>query len=234
MIVQTPAIVLKRFPYGDTSVIAHCFTRDYGKVGIMVRGAQRKKSPRSAYFQPGNYLETLFYYKQNRDLYTLSKVSFIHNWIHFQDDLKRLTYALATVELVEKTITDHDPHEALFNELAATLSFFNNELKHFNMCFWYFELRLLQQLGFQPHLPEREFPGLVLPDPNGGPNSRNILEYLIQADIFDESFRKDIARQVVTAKDRYVIGNYITANLEYHFDKCRNLKSLKILKQLLA
>ena len=65
MIVQTPAIVLKRFPYGDTSVIAHCFTRDYGKVGIMVRGAHRKKSPRSAYFQPGNYLEMLFYYKQN-------------------------------------------------------------------------------------------------------------------------------------------------------------------------
>ena len=125
MIVQTPAIVLKRFPYGDTSVIAHCFTRDYGKVGIMVRGAHRKKSPRSAYFQPGNYLEMLFYYKQNRDLHTLSKVSFIQNWIHFQDDLKRLSYALVTVELVEKTITDYDPHEFLFNELAATLSFFN-------------------------------------------------------------------------------------------------------------
>ncbi|HJL63173.1 MAG TPA: DNA repair protein RecO, partial [Candidatus Marinimicrobia bacterium] len=111
MIVQTPTIILKRFPYSDTSVIAHGFTRDYGKISIMVRGAQRKKSPRSAYFQPANYLETLFYYKPNRDMHTLSKVSFIKNWIRFQDNLKPLSYALATVELVDKTVTDHDPHE---------------------------------------------------------------------------------------------------------------------------
>ncbi len=200
----------------------------------MVRGAQRKKSPRSAYFQPANYLETLFYYKPNRDMHTLSKVSFIKNWIRFQDNLKPLSYALATVELVDKTITDHDPHEELFDELVATLSFFHDGEKHFNLCFWYFELRLLKLLGFQPHLPEREFPGMVLPDPNGGPNSRIILEYLIHANIYDASFLDDLSDQVVTAKDRHVIGNYISANLEYHFDTCRNMKSLNVLRQLLA
>lgn len=234
MIVQTPTIILKRFPYSDTSIIAHGFTRDYGKISIMVRGAQRKKSPRSAYFQPANYLETLFYYKPNRDMHTLSKVSFIKNWIRFQDNLKPLSYALATVELVDKTITDHDPHEELFDELVATLSFFHDGEKHFNLCFWYFELRLLKLLGFQPHLPEREFPGMVLPDPNGGPNSRIILEYLIHANIYDASFLDDLSDQVVTAKDRHVIGNYISANLEYHFDTCRNMKSLNVLRQLLA
>ena len=200
----------------------------------MVRGAQRKKSPRSAYFQPANYLETLFYYKPNRDMHTLSKVSFIKNWIRFQDNLKPLSYALATVELVDKTVTDHDPHEELFDELVATLSFFHDGEKYFNLCFWYFELRLLKLLGFQPHLPEREFPGMVLPDPNGGPNSRTILEYLIHANIYDSSFLADLPNQVVTAKDRHVIGNYITANLEYHFDTCRNMKSLNVLRQLLA
>lgn len=234
MIVQTPTIILKRFPYSDTSIIAHGFTRDYGKISIMVRGAQRKKSPRSAYFQPANYLETLFYYKPNRDMHTLSKVSFIKNWIRFQDNLKPLSYALATVELVDKTVTDHDPHEELFDELVATLSFFHDGEKHFNLCFWYFELRLLKLLGFQPHLPEREFPGMVLPDPNGGPNSRIILEYLIHANIYDASFLDDLSNQVVTAKDRQVIGNYISANLEYHFDTCRNMKSLNVLRQLLA
>jgi len=234
MIVQTPAIILKRFPFGDTSLIAHCFTRDYGKVSIMVRGAQRKKSPRSAYFQPANYLEVLMYYKPMRDLHTLSKVSFIKNWIHFQDDLKRLSYALVTVELVDKTIADYDTHEDLFDELVATLSFFHREEKYFNLCFWYFELRLLKLLGFQPHLPDRKFPGMVLPDPNGGPNSRNILEFLIHTNINNPSFIEELSKQSVTPKDRHVIGNYITANLEYHFDSCRHLKSLKILKQLLS
>ena len=234
MIVENPAIVLKRIPYGDTSVIAHCFTRDYGKIGIMVRGAQRKKSPRNPYFQPTSFIDILFYYKPNRDLHTLSKVCFNRNWLRFQDDLKRISYSLATIELVEKTITDNDPHEDLFDELVNTLQFFHDEDSHFNLCFWYFELRLLKLLGFQPHLQEREFPGHVLPDPSAGPNSRHIIELLMNSNISDPSFREELSKQTVTPKDRHVIGNYISSNLEYHFETCRNLRSLKILKQLLA
>ena len=234
MIVETPAIVLKKIQYGDTSVIANCFTREYGKVGIMVRGAQRKKSPRNSYFQPTSFIDIIFYHKPNRDLHTLSKVSFRRNWIRFQDDLKRISYALATVELVEKTITDEDAHEELFDELINTLQFFHDEESHFNLCFWYFELQLLRLLGFQPHLEEREFPGFVLPDPYGGPNSKTILELLMSSNISDPLFRKQLAEQVVTSKDRHVIGNYITSSLEYHFETYRNMKSLKILKQLLS
>ncbi|MFQ6677366.1 MAG: DNA repair protein RecO [Fidelibacterota bacterium] len=234
MIVGTPAIVLKRFPYSNSSVIAHCFTKEYGKTSIMVRGAHRKKEPLGSYFQPANYLEILFYYKENRDLHTLSKVSFMKNWIHFQDDLKKLTYALSAIELTNKTITDHDPHETLFEELAATLSFFHEEEEHFNLCFWYYELKLLSLLGFEPHLPEREFPGMVLPDPNAGPNSRQILEFLLQTNIRYSTFKSDLASQKITAKDRQVVGSYILSNIEYHFETCRNLKSLKVLKQLLS
>ncbi len=234
MIVETPAIILKRFPYSDSSVIAHCFTKEYGKISIMVRGAQRKKDPLSSYFQPANYLDILFYYKENRDMQTLSKVSFLDNWIHFQDDLKRITYALSTIELTDKTITDQDPHEELFEELVATLSYFHNEEEHFNLCFWYYELKLLSLLGFQPNLQEREFPGMVLPNPNAGPNSRHILEFLLQADIHNSTFKSDLSLQKVTAKDRRIIGSYILSNLEYHFETCRNLKSLKVLKQLLS
>ncbi|MBT5224254.1 MAG: DNA repair protein RecO, partial [Candidatus Marinimicrobia bacterium] len=32
MITHTPAIVLKSFPYGDTSIIARCFSEYQGKV----------------------------------------------------------------------------------------------------------------------------------------------------------------------------------------------------------
>lgn len=234
MIVETPAIVLKRFPYSDSSAIAHCFTREYGKISIMVRGIQRKKAPLGSYFQPANYLEILFYYKENREMQTLSKVSFLDNWFQFQNDLKKLTYALSAVEITSKTIHDHDAQEDLFDEFVATLSYFHRENEHFNLCFWYYELRLLTLLGFRPSLPEREFPGMVLPNPDGGPNSRQLLEFLLKANIFDSTFKYELARQTVTSKDRQIIGNYIQANLEYHFESCRNLKSLKVLKQLLS
>ena len=42
MIAQTPAIVLKSFPYGETSIIARCFSKNYGKISLIVKGARIK------------------------------------------------------------------------------------------------------------------------------------------------------------------------------------------------
>ena len=44
MIINTPAIVLKSFPYGDTSLIARCFSKDNGKISLIIKGARSKKS----------------------------------------------------------------------------------------------------------------------------------------------------------------------------------------------
>jgi DNA repair protein RecO (recombination protein O) len=44
MFIQTPAIVLKSFPYSDTSIIARCFTLEKGKISFIIKGARSKKS----------------------------------------------------------------------------------------------------------------------------------------------------------------------------------------------
>ena len=65
MIIQSQAIVLKSFSYSETSIIARCFTREMGKISVIIRGAKRKNSPNAAYFQPANYLDLVFYPVQN-------------------------------------------------------------------------------------------------------------------------------------------------------------------------
>ena len=42
MIKKSIAIVLKRFPYSETSLIVRCFVKDLGKVSFIVYGARRK------------------------------------------------------------------------------------------------------------------------------------------------------------------------------------------------
>ena len=49
MIIHSSAIVLRRFSYSDTSIIARCFTKEMGKLSFIIRGAKRKKSPQSAF-----------------------------------------------------------------------------------------------------------------------------------------------------------------------------------------
>ncbi len=39
-IISTPGILLRRFPYGDTSLIIHWLTRDYGRLKTIAKGAR--------------------------------------------------------------------------------------------------------------------------------------------------------------------------------------------------
>ena len=80
MIVHTSAIVLKSFPYGDTSLIARCFSKDQGKISLIIKGARSKKKPKAAFFEPLSHVDLIYNYKPNRELQIVSKVSFINYW----------------------------------------------------------------------------------------------------------------------------------------------------------
>ena len=104
MIVHTPAIVLKSFSYGDTSLIARCFSRDYGKINLIVKGAKSKRSPKSAQFQPLSYVDLVYRNKPNRELQILSKVNFRESWPGILQDLRSITLSMAILEMTEKLV----------------------------------------------------------------------------------------------------------------------------------
>ena len=87
MIVHTEAVVLKRFSFGDTSIIARCLTREEGKVSIMVRGAKRKKPHYISFFQPINYLNLIYHFKPKRDIQIAAKISYQRIWSKYQNNL---------------------------------------------------------------------------------------------------------------------------------------------------
>jgi len=83
-------------------------------------------------------------------------------------------------------------------------------------------------------LDNREFTGLVLPDPTKGPNSAQILSFLISGNLLDTGFQSELSELSVSAKDRKVISQYINTCLYYHFDGLKELKSLSVLKALVT
>ena len=228
MIKNSIAIVLKRFPYSETSLIARCFVKDLGKVSFIVHGAHRKKSPMGAYFQPANCLNLVYYFKENRDLQTISKASFNHSWSNIPKDLKKISYAMAMIELTDKCLTDNDSHNNLYGELFSSLKGVENSNNHLNLIYWHYQYSLLTFLGFRPDFQQSELDFITLPNPYEGPNSKDIFNYFEKGkQIIDKSFK-------ITAKDRRVISNYLNACLGIHFEGVKNLKSLKILRKILS
>jgi DNA repair protein RecO (recombination protein O) len=234
MIVHSPAVVLRRFSYSDTSIIARCFTQEMGKISFMIRGAKRKKSPQTAFYEPMSHLDLVFYYNERRDMQTVSKASFATTYKNINGDLKRIAYGMAVVELTEKTIIDHDPHSDLFIVLLNILHVIDTRAEQLNLVYWYYQIKLLTLLGFKPDLDNREFAGLVLPDPTTGPNSAQILSFLISGSLSDTGFQSKLNKLSVSSKDRKVISQYINTCLYYHFDGLKELKSLGVLKALVT
>jgi len=50
--ISDEALLLRRIPYSDTSLICHFLTKEHGRVALMVRGARRPKSPFRASLEP--------------------------------------------------------------------------------------------------------------------------------------------------------------------------------------
>ena len=228
MIKNSIAIVLKRFPYSETSLIARCFVKDLGKVSFIVHGAHRKKSPMGAYFQPANCLNLVYYFKENRDLQIISKASFNYTWLNIPKDLKKISYAMAMIELTDKCLTDNDSHNNLYGELFSSLKGVENSNNHLNIIYWHYQYSLLKFLGFKPDFQQSELDFIRLPNPYEGPNSKDVFNYFEKGEqIIGKNFK-------ITAKDRRVISNYLNACLGIHFDGVKNLKSLKILREILS
>ncbi len=227
MIVNTPAIVLKSFSYGESSIIARCFSKKNGKVSLIIKGAKSKKSPKVSYFQPPNYIDIIYNFKLNRELQILSKVSFREYWPKILDDLYKISLTMTLLEITDKTLSDNYPDPSLFLVLKEVLKAYNDTIIDPKMLFWFYECALLSRLGFQPNLEDPELPGLVLPNIRNDSNSFTILSTLLSGNI------NEIPKTGVTKETSSVISNYLWKLMCYHFDGLSTIKSFSVVKKLL-
>ena len=148
MIVNTTAIVLKTFPYGETSLISRCFTKEKGKISFIIKGAQSKKNLLSPYFQPLSYIQIIYNENAKRELQIISKVNFVNIWTKITGSLKKITLLQSILEITDFTLEKNDPHPKLFNILIDVINYFENNQFKENLIFWFYECELLSELGF--------------------------------------------------------------------------------------
>jgi DNA repair protein RecO (recombination protein O) len=228
LIVNTSAIVLKSFSYGESSLIARCFSEKNGKVSLIIKGAKKNKSPKAPYFQPLCYIDIVYNHKLDRDLQILSKVNFRQYWSKILDDLYRVSLAISILELTDKTISDNDPHPLLFLTLKKVLKAFNKSLIDPKILFWFYECALLNNLGFQPNLEDPKLSGLVLPNIKNDSSCIAVLSTLLSGNM------SQLQKIKVSKQTSNLISDYLWSLLDYHFEGLSSIKSFKVVKKLLS
>lgn len=150
MIVKSEAIVLKTMKYGESSKILTLYTRVYGKISVIAKGARGPKSKFGSALEPMNYVLAVFYKKENRDLSLLSQCDLLGSFRRLSEDMDRMHAAMSIIALIDAVSHAEEENAELFTLALQSLETVNNATKNAINVFYTFEIRLATLAGFKP------------------------------------------------------------------------------------
>ena len=137
-----PAFVLHSYPYKETSLIVELFTRDYGRVALIAKGAKRPHSQLRGVLQTFQPLTTGW--TGRNELRTLTDADWVGGMLPLEKTALLCGFYLN--ELLVKLTARDDAHARLFDHYVSTL----NQLAHNEpapIVLRKFEMALLKQTG---------------------------------------------------------------------------------------
>ena len=226
MIINTNAIVLKTFPYGETSLISRCFTKDKGKISFIIKGAKSKKNLISPYFQPLSYINIIYKENEKRELQIVFKVSFVQIWTQIPLSLKKVSLSQSILEISDFTLEKNDPYPNLFNLLIKTFQNFENGDLNEIIIFWNYECKILSEMGFMINIEDNFDSDLMSLKRNR--ESFNIIQQLINGDLLKINF------DTISLENKKKISNFFYQRLCFYFEGFEKLKSFKVIKDIFS
>jgi DNA repair protein RecO (recombination protein O) len=142
-----PAYVLHTYPYKETSLIVEAFTRAYGRVALLARGARRPRSAMRGVLLSFHPLR--LGWSSSAELGNLIAAE----WSGALQPLagRALMCGFYLNELVLRLLPRDDAHEGLFDHYAEALAGLSRASSHAAVL-RAFEKRLLGELGYAPLL----------------------------------------------------------------------------------
>lgn len=149
MFTKVEGIVIRTNDYGETNKVVTLFTKEFGKMGVMARGAKKPKSRLAALSQP--FVHGLFLVQQSSGLGTMQQGELLHSHRYIQNDLLKAAYASYIVELTDKLTEEREPNPSLFQLLSLTLQYINDGVDA-EILTRIYEIKMLTIAGIAPEL----------------------------------------------------------------------------------
>jgi DNA repair protein RecO (recombination protein O) len=149
---RVEGIIIRSMDYGESNKIITLFTREVGKVGVMVRGAKKMNSRHSSAAQLFTYGEFVFF-KSGAQLGTLNHADIITSHHRLRQDLVLTAFSSYLAEMVDRILTDNEPSAFIFEQLRAALDGIEQG-KDTQIITHLFEMKMLIHAGYGPNLDE--------------------------------------------------------------------------------
>jgi len=238
-IIKSEAVVLSKINYGDSSIIASLYSKDSGKMSVIIKGGRSPKSKIGMIVDPLNHLEIVFYKKESRDVQLLSGAEIISHFHHIKEDLERLKYSYAVIELVKNLSPENEPNVKIFRGIIRILSLFDSSNEKSEILFGRFFLFFIEEVGYQLQLFKCSVCGKDdLRNKILGYNydrgllcenckAENINNYEINSELFDYLHCLKTNKSIQSVND-YTIknaSNFFETYLKFHISNFKGIQS---------
>jgi DNA repair protein RecO (recombination protein O) len=149
---QDRALILRRHPYSESSLIVHAISREHGKVHLVARGAYRPRSRFYCLLDLFHELHLEWSGSPERELKTLRNGSLLTRRRGITEDLAQYRAALSLLELTELGSRPGAAEPELYDELSYSLDRLSAGSSPPDFERISFELAFLQRHGLAPAL----------------------------------------------------------------------------------
>lgn len=151
---NTLGIIIKRRPFKEYDRAVVLYTRDYGKINLVVRGAERPASKLAGHIEPLSLIEAMIV-RGRRDY--LGAARSIDSRITVRQDLNRLFYAGAALAALDKLTKEEEPDAELFFLTESFLEYLDKRTSDLKkekgeILLAAYLWKLLSELGYTPRL----------------------------------------------------------------------------------
>jgi DNA repair protein RecO (recombination protein O) len=243
--IRVEGVIIRHSNYREADRLLTIFTRENGKIHSIAKGVRKSRSKKAGHVEP--FTRTILQLARGRDLFILTQAETLDGYANLRDNLILLGYASYVIELIDRSTNDDEENRLLYNLMTKTLSRLNRG-DNPNRVTRYFDIRLLDYIGFRPQLftcaqceseiqPEDQYfsaqqGGVICSkcgqrDSQVRPVSMLALKYLrfFQRSSYQQTSRASIPEEIYGEMEN-LMQYYLTFNLE------RSLNSPAFLKRI--
>ncbi|NQU95577.1 MAG: DNA repair protein RecO [Candidatus Omnitrophica bacterium] len=148
---KTQGFVLRREDLRETSLILTIYTRDFGKLKLITKGARSPEQRSLSSYELFVLDEIVFYEKRKKNIFFLSQCELLNFFPKVRESLERISYATYLIELLDRVTGIGERNLALYELLKDCMELLSTKASPKRVA-RIFEIKLLSILGFTPRL----------------------------------------------------------------------------------
>lgn len=148
---KTAALIIRMADFSESSRVLTLFTREFGKVSVIAKGAKRLKGPFAAAIDLLAHCQVVFLRKSSSGLDILTEAQLVKRFSPGQGRLGSLYAGYYIAELLDALSEEYDAHPVLFDEAVTLLDLLQHD-DRIPLIVLRFEAVILREIGQLPSL----------------------------------------------------------------------------------